>query len=216
MQISEYDEKIRQAKTRKDNSFNEMEKLCENYIEYYITFLQTEFPRIVENSVSENPETTQSLGIEKLRELKSELKTVVDNIPEIVRQQFDKDYIWEHRQDLPKDFEKETLPAFDLTHSAGKKVREQWHEIMGYIGQLIVKYDLDNPNVDYKAWEIRSHQLPRYKYAISPTNSDSKILGETLGKYKKEFEEFVNVYAEELKLEKQKQQALAKELWDQA
>lgn len=216
MQISEYDSKISEAKTKKDNSLKEMESLSKNYIETYTNFLQSEFPRIVEKSVTENPETAQNLGIEKLRELKSELNEVVSKLPEIVRQQFDTDSIWEHRQALPKDFEKESLPAFDLTHNAGKKVSEQWHEIMGHIGQLILKYNLDNPNRDYKSWEVRGKQLPRYKYAISPMSAEAKPLGELLAQYKKKFEEYVSAYTEELKLEKQKQQAMAKDLWNQA
>jgi hypothetical protein len=77
MDSSLYDAKIQAAIDEKNSLHKQMEDVIAGYIQACIRFFQSEFQRIAERAVTRKPEVTQALGIEKLRELKAEVKEVI-------------------------------------------------------------------------------------------------------------------------------------------
>lgn len=212
MDTSQYDAKIQAAIDEKSSLQRQMDELCATYINTCSRFFASEFQEVVERAVTSKPEIAQQLGLEKLRELKAELKKVVDDVPQIVSKHLDKDTIWEHRRPLPEGIEKESLPGFDLRHNAGKKVEAELHEIMGHVGRLIINYGLDEGR-QQTGWERRGNGLPRYRYAVAHNIPD---MNDPIKRYKELFDKFVKAHVNIIKAKREKEEAIAKDLWNQA
>jgi hypothetical protein len=113
---------------------------------------------------------------------------------------------------LPEGLGRESLPAFELRHKAGNKASDELHEIMGHVGQFIIKYGLDEAG-DQREWERRGKNLPRYRYAVAFNNPE---VTEPTKKYKDLFDRFVKAHVNTIKAQREKQEAIAKDLWNQA
>jgi hypothetical protein len=212
MDTSTYDAQIQVAIDEKNALYSQMEQTCATYFEASGEFFKNEFQRMIEREVTSKPDVTQKLGLEKLKELKAEVNELVENAPQLVSEHFDKDNLWEHRCPLPEGMEKESLPGFDLTHSAGKKVIEEVREVLGYSGRLIIKYGYKEAGREGE-WESRGESSrPRYRYGFST----AKEMDDCMMGYKEQFKKFVSAHLKIIKLQKEKEQAIAKDLWSQA
>ena len=213
MQVSEYDTKISEAESEKNKVFEELETIVKQYAAGSVPFFQSEFVRLAEKEVTTYPENTQALGLEKLREMKREIKELIDSLPDVISQHFDKNDLWEHRQSLPEGLDKETLPAFDLRQKLGDKVGKELHYIMGHIGQILQKYGYAKSDV----WENVGNKSLRYRYSIENPNSDDyKILREIIIRYADAFTKYIEAHIKVLKSQTAKQQSLARDLWNEA
>jgi hypothetical protein len=212
MDTSKYDAQIQAAIDEKDTLYRQMEGTCAAYFKASNEFFHNELQRMVEREVTSKPDVTQKLGLEKLKELKAEVKELVESVPQLVSQHLDKENIWEHRSPLPEGMKKESLPGFDLIHSAGKKVSEEVREILGYGGQLIIKYGYHNSGREGE-WELRGKNArPKYRYGFSTI----KEMNESMTKYKEQFKNYIAAHLKIIKLQEEKEQAIAKDLWSQA
>lgn len=202
MDTSSYDAKIQAAGAEKDALWSQVETACLDYVQACSRFFADYFQRRVESSVTDQPITTQNLGVERLGELKRELRQLVDNVSEIVAGTLNRSGLWEHRDPAPEG---------TSGYSAGNKAHEALREIYGHLGQLLLKYGFASAGKDGE-WESRPNELPRYKYGLSL----SKEIGAAIEKYRGLFSKFTAKHEEQRRLEAEKQQAIAKDLWDQA
>jgi hypothetical protein len=206
MDTSSYDAKIQAAAAEKAALYSQVEAASRSFMQACVDFFRKDFRRRIESAVTEDPETTQSLGIEKLRALKSELNELVSKVPDIVSERLDRPDVWEHRKPIP-----ETQDTFDLRFRAGNNAHDELREVFGYFGQLLVKYGFETTGKD-SAWESRPKAPPRYKYGMTL----SKEIDEAFKTYKNLFERFVNAHQQQLRIENEKEQAIARDLWDRA
>lgn len=112
---------------------------------------------------------------------------------------------------MPEGIEKESLPGFNLWHGAAKNVDGELHEIMGHIGQLIIKYGYHDGREG--EWEARGKRLPRYRYSIT---HNARELSDMLKQYREMMKKFITAHTNIIKSRQEKEQAIAKDLWNQA
>ncbi|MFN0139354.1 MAG: hypothetical protein ACKVQW_04615 [Pyrinomonadaceae bacterium] len=211
MNISDHDNKIQAAIDEKDSLYKKMEDLVAGFEVTCTEFFTEDFPITVERAITALPDVTQSLGLESLRELKLELKLLVEKIPKIVTQELNQNSIWEHRNELPEWSLSESLPGFNLRHKAGDRASKQLHVIKGHVGTLLLKYGLAKAGRD-EAWE-NNGKVVRYRYSIG--HSDERFR-KFPNNYKNLFNQFVTAHMNIQKAERNKEEAGAKSLWDQA
>lgn len=212
MDTSEFDSKIKTADDEIESLRGQMDQTCSQYIQVCTNFFQLEFQKRVEAAITGNPAVAQGLGLEKLKALKAELKDLVDRVPRIVSEHLDKQDIWEHRTPLPEGLEKDRNRETDLRIRAGSKARDELRSIIGYVGQLILKYGLDEGS-ERSEWEKQGKGLPKYRYSLPPYGSG---LNESLETYKGLFERFIQAHFDLKSAQAAKEQAIAKDLWNQA
>jgi hypothetical protein len=218
MDTTSYDEKIRSLEKKKQDLLSQLETQAQIYIREAGNFCAAHFQEMVENAVTQQPQLAQSLGLEKLREMKGDLKTLTENCNKIVAGYLDTQ-AWDHRVALPDGLEDErayrpgmlSSKGSDLCHNAGSKARSNLRDVWGHIGQILLKYGLAKAGRDDE-WEMKSNSLPTYRYAMST----SKEMDTAVKKYSELFRSYVTTHVEILGVETEKQQAIAKDLWNQA
>jgi hypothetical protein len=178
------------------------------YIQACVRFFESQFAKTVEEAIKASPEATKGLGIEKLRQLKAEMNDAIGNLPQIVPKHLNKPELWEH--ELPEDkLVSET--AFNLNWKTGhQKTEGEFGSIMGDVGKILSRYGLAKIG-ENGAWQQQGEEL-RYRYWLSAGDEAAAVIKQ----YKALFSQFVEARLRVLKLETEKQEAIAKDLWDQA
>lgn len=158
----------------------------------------------VERKIKDNPEVVQSLGIDKLGELKTKLKTLTDKLPVIVEAEFHDCAKWPHHNqwaEIPAGFQKE------------QHLYNCFRNVIGNLGTLLDEFGLIKEPKGHipSSWE-RSGQAFRYAMNPGPNNlPETKIQD-----YWKLFNEFKSLSGKVHELRKSLSEAKAKELWDKA
>lgn len=201
MDTSDHDARIQSAVDQENVIRDQMEKTAQNYKTACVKYLQNHFAKSVEREVVTNPEITSNLGIKKLGELKAELKQVMEKVPEEVERHLGSDELWDHRQSLP-----EGDNPWSFQTRAGSKVREEIRELLSPLGQILVEYGFDPDS-----WQQRSNAKPRYRYGM--THSDE--MNQLMIQYGEQAKLLMEAHQVTSKLRKEKDQAIARDLWNQ-
>lgn len=209
MDTSTYDANIRQAEQEREAIYAQLERLVAEYVSASTAFFQKEFQSKIEDAISNRPKVSQELGVEKLRQLKAELKATIEEIPHVVSEYMDRDELWVHRSTPLEAVTRELGIHFKVE---GKhKADEQGRPIMGEVGQLLVKYGFDKIG-ESGSWEDLGNSKLSYKYWV-PLREE--MVGITK-RYTDVFEKYVAAQLKVVQLKLAKEQAIAKDLWNQA
>lgn len=215
MDTSSYDAKIDSITKEREHTFRQLQANAASYIQAATMFFRGYFQQRVEREIVNHPELTQSLGIEKLGELKKELTALIKNTPEIVEERLRKEQVWDHLRQLPDGLGNAGRLSNDghnLVYSAGGQIQEELRWIFGYVGQLLIKFGLAKGGHGSE-WETKpGSAVPRYQYGL-PTNEEMDTL---MKKHKELFSAFVILQVRVLDAERERQQAIARDLWDHA
>jgi len=160
----------------------------------------------VERRIKDNPDAVQSLGIEKLRELKSKLNSLKERLAEIVASEFQDRSRWPHHIE-PED---ELSPK---SRREEPHLNKTFRNVISNLGGLLDEFGLLNePKGHYPSWERVGQD--RFRYAINPgpinlPESKMKDYGELLKKYTSLSRKIKDTH-------RSLSEAKAKELWEQA
>ncbi len=160
----------------------------------------------VDRTIKDNPEVVQSLGIEKLRELKSKLKALMENLPEIVAAEFQDRGRWPHHVEWV-----EILPS--------SPQREEPHpnrvfrNVISNLGSLLEEFGLiKEPKGNIPSWQRTGQK--RFRYAINPGMEN--LAGPKIEEYWNLSNEYTSLSRKIKDIRKALAEAKAKELWDNA
>jgi hypothetical protein len=159
----------------------------------------------VESKIKDNPEVAQSLGIEKLRELKSKLNALIEKLPEMVAAEFQDRGKWPHRCEK----EGQTYySAMGRSHISGILLN-----VTGGLGALLNELGLlRDPNGHIASWQRKGKDQFRYAHA-QDTNG---VFEPKLSEYDRLLGEYSQLRHEIKASQKLLSEARAKELWETA
>ena len=166
----------------------------------------------VKRRVSEFPAVIQSLGIEKLREIKNKIKELKNNLVEIVASEFEDQSKWSHHV-----ANIERIPQNEKLH-----LNNIFRNVISNLGGILVEYGLEGELAEYDLTEELARQFPpwksvgagRFRYSMNPRISGK--LDIKLREYNKLLGEY-NVLRQEIKNTKKAIfEAEANELWEKA
>lgn len=217
-----HEARIRELSAEIESNTKIMEGLAQDFTKATISFASSWIQDKVQSTVTTRTDTTQSLGIEGLRQLKTDLKKVIDHLPEVAQPILDDDSNWEHRTGISDDGEqhKHCYSAPKDDHYSDKL---DWpiRSILGLAGDILRKNGFEATATRMTTeW---SEKLPH----------ESGYPGTQGTRYVRQYKrspEMLNIlrsYADlhrkmvglssQLKLaQRQKAEAEAKNLWDQA
>lgn len=112
----------------------------------------------LEREIKSNLEVVQSLGIEKLRGLKSKFKALTKNLPEIVATEFQKSGIWPHHKMTPSYSMVASSPGASEPH-----LNRVFRNAISYLGNLLDEFGLiEEQRVCFASWERTRQKRFRY------------------------------------------------------
>lgn len=129
-------------------------------------YLKDKFKHDIESNVKSNTENTKKLGLEKLSELKKELNTLIDQVPELVNKKFDNDELW-LLLSYSLDGKDEFNSLFNAQRNIKSNIDNSIRELLGYSGKILIDYGYKDYSKD-SSWEKQyKSDVPRYKYGFS-------------------------------------------------
>ena len=212
MDGSKFDAPIRDLKEQMDTLREQMEKTCKEFLEATKEFAPTWFQKSVERAVTSQPELAKECGVNGLRSLKSDLQKLVAMIPHIVEQHVNCDKYWPHRAELPDEPELK-FGRYHISKPRGPDELDNGvREILGYVGAILVKYGFAKTG-EFGNWVAGyGSERPRYRFGYDWSEKMSSVLN----KYSPLYDELVKLNEKLKKVEREKAEAEAKDLWEQA
>ncbi len=211
MEISEFEAQINSKKAEIADAKENLERIRLELIEAAKRFITDYTKREVESCIFKYPERTKELGLEKLGELKKELTQAIGTAPQDTEARLKQTDHWLHLNPLPDDFAKSGETRSDLRIMTGDAFRKVIREMLGYAGQLIIRYGYDQLGI-VSYWERREGKLPRWSIDFTLSTEINSLLSE----YSKAAEKYIDLNADLLKLQEEKVQAEAQDLWNRA
>jgi hypothetical protein len=213
MDTTTYDTQITEVSQQIEQALKDLDEMAEGIIDEYTNFFRRKFTEMVKERITGNPKLAQELGVEKIGEIKRELNEVIANLPEITKDYFNQDELWEHRQQLPDAWEKESLPLYEFKRQAGSKISNAYHDVLGHVGEIMLKHGLISDKSG--EWKRENGRL-KYAYSLSFYKEEDKILTIKINDYVQKVQQYAELNIKLKKIEAAKQTFIAKSLWDQA
>lgn len=204
--MKNHDDEIISIQKQVEKLKTEMEKESQEFIRATVEFTSLDFVSRVETAVKNSPEATKAKGLEGLRHLKSELNEIKAKVPELVNKHLDAKKNWLHRQSISN---KDKINAYDEVKIWNDNLSASVRELTGYVGLLLKKHNMIKAN---GADDWTSDNPPTYKYFYEW----SETMKNSNANYKKAAEGFCALLNKLNLAKREKEEAEAKSLWDQA
>ncbi len=165
----------------------------------------------IKSNIESHPEVLIELGVEKVSQLKKDLKNTSKQFPELSKNRLSS-ITWIHQKEISQaELDGEILLAYQLTKNANEAIDEVLRGTIGQIGEILINYGMTKFGEE---WKKKTGQV-RYSYGIPDFGiSTSAQLRDLRINYSKIIEDYVNAYRDLRKAEKEKSIAEAKNLWD--
>lgn len=193
----DFDGEIMEIDGQIEESINNMEMTCKEFIRYLKTFVKDYYAETIREIVSLQHEHTKKLDQKEIRHLKEECQSLIENISEKIDKKFNEDTYWIHRQKIPENYD----PG-DLSYKKSGKQYFRLHKEVStletYSKNLIVKYGYSDLNYN------SNYSLNNWTYDLS----------RTLKEYSEFNEERLELINKKNKIIDEKGQFEAENLWD--
>ncbi len=198
-ELQQHEQKISSLKSQMDNLYSEIQAAMPDAA---ASWMKNE----VELIIKKNPEFVQTLGIEKLKELKSKLKTLTENLPEIVVAEFQDRGRWPHHVEWVER-------SSSTSQQRESHLNLVFRNVISNLGSLLDEFGLIKvPKGHISSWE-RTDQK-NFRYAINP--GPDNLPKTKINDYWNLFNEYTSLSQKRNDICKTIDQAKAKELWDKA
>lgn len=210
MENNNFDSKITDLTKQIGETKENMDEIAKKFIRETEEFVIMWSKDNIESKVKNNPEITKNLGLDKLRELKSKCRNLIQEMPSIVKTKFDNFSIWSHEMSI-SDLEKESDFRFDYEHKLEKGIDELLRQILGHVGVLLTEYEyIKYTPGSVNEWDKTSDGF-RYAYGFFWSNG----MKETKKEYLNKNEKFLDLIKELNSTKIKKEEAEAEDLWNQ-
>jgi len=210
MEIKELDEKIDSLESRIEIERKNMEHFIDEFIDAVKIFSIDWIKKLIIEGVKSEPNITINIDKEKLKELKSKYQNLLDQIPEIVENEFNDDKTWKHRILLNNSNDEDISPYSVLLGEIKNNIDKHCRRILGNAGKLLLDYGY------YKKHQYRSPWKETFdgelKY-VSEMNW-SPQMNYFVKDYTETFSDFHNSLSELKSLKTKKAEMEAKKIWD--
>ena len=187
-------------RTQMDNQYSDFQAAMPVAAESWIT-------KEVESKIKDNPDIVQSLGIEKLKELKSKIKALAESLPEIVSEEFQYSSSWPHHiQEIKEDFVYKQQKEPHLNRI--------FRNVISNLGCILDEFDLlKEPEGYVSTWKRVGKN--NFRYAINP-GMELYFAKSNRDVYWKQLKEYTQLILDIKNTSKSLDEVNAKELWDEA
>lgn len=187
----------------------EAEPVVEQFLRDTVDFLCDWSRQIVEKTVTSNPEKTKQLGKEGLSSLKNELAQLTGEMPEHVKKHLNLNELWLHRGEIAikRQAGWSQSPYEFMGNSAPERLNTQMRVLLGYAGSLLVKFGFAGSD-----WTPSGANAQKYRYSFDW----SDYMRSSLHRYAEVFNRLSKLAEQLESVKRQKAEAEAKQLWDQA
>ena len=210
---SRFDTKIQELEKREAALRDQMEEICQEFLQVTSKFAIEWFQSRVQQEVTSRPKLAKQLGVERLRQIKSELKALVSEAPDIVNKHINPEKYWAHRGALPDNGgDHEVAFRYKIQGRRGPDELEgAVSQLLGYAGAILVKHRIANTErrVD---WHVNGGGgLPGYTHGYEWSDNMMNVMR----LYSELYDEWLKLHQESKEVQRQKGEAEAKDLWDQ-
>jgi hypothetical protein len=196
--LQQEEQRMLTLKSQMDNLYNEIQDAMPAAATSWID-------KEVQRRIKDHPDIVQSLGVEKLRDLKAKINALKEKLTKLITAEFEDQSRWSHYVEGDK---RNQQSREDEAHSNGA-----FRNVISNLGAILEQYNLINePEGHYPSWKRVSEG--RFRYAINPGISGQLDL--RMREYNKLLEEYAASKGDIKATQKLLSEAKAKELWDQA
>lgn len=199
--INEHENNIKQIILEADN-------IKKDFLFQIEFFIKKWYEDTIKNEVITNAKNTKELGTEKLKSLKEELNILIDKAHSLVNLHLSNNDIWKHEN---IDVINGNLDKMTLTYKLDDKFRGEINELLGYCGDLLVKYNYEN--TFYGDWR-KDNNSKKIEYV------GGYALSMEVNKLIVQYEDVLNNLSDEVyelrNAKRSKEQAEAFNLWNNA
>ena len=190
-----------------------IEKTCKEFFEATNEFAVEWFQSCVERAVISNPELAKKSGVAGLRNLKSDLQNLAATVPSIVEKHLNIDRCWPHRRQIPDKPDPQLGRYQDYWRRLTiANLKNAVAEVLGYVGGVLVKHGFADTG-PASAWAVIAwSEQPKYTCEYDW----SQKLNAVFGRYSDLYGQLIELDGELKKVQREKAEAEAKGLWDQA
>lgn len=196
-ELEQYEHKMQSLMLQMDNLYGEIKVAMPAATASWMN-------KEVVRRIRDNPEIVQSIGIEKLGELKSKLKTLTEKLPEIVEAEFHDRGKWPHHVEWVE------IPSSQREEPHLNRI---FRNVISNIGSLLSEFSLiKGPKGHLPSWGRTGDN--RFRYTINPGLDN--LPKSKIEDYWNLFNEYTALSSKIKDSRKVLAEAKAKELWDKA
>ncbi len=205
MDTTKFDQAIADAQGRVENSFGALEKSRVAFLEATIEFIAGKWEELVKNEVTRKPEITNTLGKDKLSQLKTSLVALSGNAKSVVDASLGQNKCWPlHDKKFVIKGEFDILQRLEWRRGIEEEIRM----LLGHAGKLLIEFGYIGRSTRESDWEFRL--LPRFRYGFEWS---AKMKASYI-QYENDAEVYVCLVQKQIATQKAKDSATASELWN--
>jgi len=161
--------------------------------------------REVERRIEDHPDVVETLGVDKLKVLKTKMNDLITSLPQIAIQETSDKSDWPHnRQPETPGYGQDRNESF---------FQKSFRRVINHLGGLLDEFGLlTEPKGHISSWERTSNG--RIQYAINPGFNTTSIESITL--FSKEYTPYAELTKKIENMKKELAKAKARELWESA
>lgn len=190
----------------------EMEDECRAFLESTIKFTSDSFRDIARKEVAAHPEAAKALGQEGLARLKSDLNELIETVPTLVERHVNADEYWVHRKDTLNDLDRYQNPYEFHGYAVPKELYSVVREAKGYLGALLIQHGVSGVGERERWQQVSSSDRPAFRYAYDW----SEDMKPPLKRYADLYRQLIKTDEDLKATRRKKEEAEARDLWDQA
>jgi hypothetical protein len=210
MEIKELAAEINSLENRIELERKNMEHFIDEFIDATKIFSKDWTKKLIIEGVKSEPNITINMERGKLKELKSKYQNLLDQIPEIVENEFNDNKTWKHRILLDTSNVEYLSPYSVLLGEIKTNIDKHCRRILGYTGKLLLDYGY------YKKHQYRSPWKETLDGGLKYVSEMdwSPQMNYFAKDYTETFSDFHNSISNLKSLKTKKAEIEAKKIWD--
>jgi hypothetical protein len=168
----------------------------------------------MDRALRDRPDVIQNMPADNLAALKASFNNALAELPALTGARI-QELPWPHRAEIPDDLRSNMMASFDLGKRATESLHEAARNLIGRIGTLLIDSGLADTK-PYSEWKLLSRGSVGYAYGLPgigvPGGEEFRKIPDL---YQPRLEAYVGASRSAYEAERARQQALARNRWDQ-
>jgi hypothetical protein len=210
-----FDRKIAEAHRHQETARQEAESSLESLVSATSTYVTELAKYMMDRALRDKAEVVEKLPQEKLSELKSSYNETLGQLPNLTQARIQA-IEWPHRAEVPQALRTSNMASVELGRKAKESLEETVRQLLGRVGALLVHSGLADSKASSE-WKSLGGGTVAYAYGLpdfgTPSRNQFKKLPDL---YQQKLDAYLDASRSLYEAERAKQQALARNRWDQA
>ncbi len=191
MSSPDYDRIITQERNVLASVKEQGEKLIPDFKRITTSYIRELSINLMKSYFKYKQEVANSLGAEKLEEIRREFTGILDSLPEQTSQRLDDSQIWLHRVEIPEHALSDMTYSYQLEKRSNKSMDDAIRELIGLVGSMLINYGFVEVGKDF-TWKMTPGGIPQYANDLPSKGMDHhRALTKLMEQYKNILIEYV-------------------------